>query len=273
MAFKELLDQSKTHPKTVAVALFASLIVGCIGIVFYLKIAEQRTGLLDDRVVQIEQDTKQQKRINKVILGQISALRLGYKNLPVSLKQIKGEFENVVSLHILDAAKEKQVQDLIQILATDMKNVEIALEKSEVLLSTFDEFLNASLAEQEGRYAAARNLYTKAARLGNPDAQYRLGTLYVRGLGGEQNIVSASSWYVKAALAGNVGARAELAQLYSTGLGVKEDRVKALALYKLIENDAPLSAKARISEISSGLSRKQLKEALELAKKYSEAAK
>jgi len=268
MALKDLIDQTKNHPVIVATALFACVVVGGFGSVIYLKVSEQRTGLLGDRITQLELNHKKQKKVNQIILGQLQALRAGYKHLPESLKNVKAEFEYVASLKVLEEPKENNINSVIDVLTEDMRKVELALAKSEAILNTFDNFLNASAAEATGEYMLAAKYYAEAAKAGNAEAQYRLGTLFARGLGVQQDLVDASYWYQKAALSGNTGARAELAQLYLSGRGVQEDRVKALALYKLVEKDAPLSAQVRIDEILERLTPQQKKTAEELANKY-----
>jgi TPR repeat protein len=272
MAIKDLMDQAKNHPIIVAVALFACIVVGVYGANLYIKISEQRTGLLGDRITQLERNDRNQKKVNQIILGQIQALRSGYKHLPESLKNVKTEFEYVASLQLLEEPKRKNINNVIEALADDMHKVEMALAKSEAILKTFDNFLNANAAEDMGRYTLAARYYAEAAEIGNIDAQYRLGTLYARGLGVPQNLSDASYWYRKAALSGNTGARAELAQLYLSGRGVQKDQLNALALYKLLEKDVPLSAKERIEEVSKWLTPEQIKAAEELAKEYTKIA-
>ena len=268
MAIKDLMDQAKHHPIVVAVALFACIVVGIFGSVMYLKISEERAGLIGDRISQLELNDKNQKKINQIVLGQIQALRTGYKHLPESLRKVKTEFEYVASLNVLKEPKQKNIYSVIDVLTEDMRKVEVALAKSEAILTTFDSFLNANAAEATGQYFLAAKYYAEAAKTGNVDAQYRLGTLYARGLGVPQDLSDASYWYRKAALSGNTGARAELAQLYLSGHGVSEDKVQALALYKLVEKDIPLSARDRIEELSNRLTNEQKETAEQLAAQY-----
>lgn len=268
MEIKDLMDQVKNHPVIVATALFVCMVVGGFGAGIYLKVSEQRTGLLDDRIKQLELNDKNQKKVNKIILGHIQALKSGYDHLPESLKNVKMEFEYVASLQALEEPKKKNINCLIDALSKDMRQVEIALAKSEAILNTFDNYLNASTAEATGQYEIAAKYYAKAADIGNIDAQYRLGTLYARGQGVQMNLADASYWYHKAALSGNSSARVELAQLYLSGYGVEQDKVKALAWYKSVEKDVPLSAKEIIKELSIELTPEQLNTAEELAKQY-----
>jgi hypothetical protein len=58
----------------------------------------------------------------------------------------------------------------------------------------------------------ALQLYCGAARLGSGEAQFRLGELYARSVGGKRDEVLAASWLVKAALAKYSAAKPKLTQ-------------------------------------------------------------
>jgi TPR repeat protein len=273
VAIKVLVDQAKNHPVIVAIALFACIVVGSFASFMYIEVSKQRASLLDDRIAQLENDTQKQKKINKIIIGQIGALQIGYKQLPKSLVRIKNEFEYVSSLNFLDESKRKNIDDLIDDLAGDVRQVEIALAKSEAIIKTFDSFLNASKAEADGRFYLAAQSYAMAARLGNVDAQHRLATLYARGLGVPKDLEEASYWYKQAAMRGNTEARAELAQLYYSGRGVKKDRVNALVLWELAKKDVPISAQEKIASILEDLTPQEIEDAKKLKIKYLEEYK
>ncbi|NCB43382.1 MAG: sel1 repeat family protein [Clostridia bacterium] len=249
MAIKDLMDHAKEHPMVVATALLACIVVGGFGSGFYIKVSEQRKGLLEDRIAQLESNGKTQKKINRIILKNIEELRSGYKHLPISLKNVKKEFEYVASLKELAETKRKNIDSLIGLLGDDMQKVEEALAKSEAITNTFDSFLNANAAESIRKYSLAASLYLESAQFGNTEAQYRLGTLYARGLGVKKDYHEAFRWYQLAAMAGNTEAGIELAQLYLLGRGTNQDKEKALAVYKLVEKDIPFSAQAQIEEL------------------------
>lgn len=270
MAIKELVDQAKKHPVIVVIALFACVVIGSFGSIFYIKVTEQRAGLLGDRITQLEINDKNQKKVNQIIMSQLQELRSGYQNLPESIKNVRKEFEYVSSLKVLEDSKQESLNSAINILSDELRNVENALIKSEAILNTFDKYLNANAAEANGKYTLAIQFYTEAAEVGNVDAQYRLGTLYARGLGVQQDLKDASYWYKQAAWSGNTGARAELAQLYLTGEGVELDKVKALALYKSLEKDVPLSVQDIIENISKELTPEQMQMAEKLSTEFTE---
>nr|CRH07729.1 Conserved mambrane protein of unknown function. TPR repeat-containing protein. Highly conserved in MTB of MC-1, AMB-1 and MSR-1 [Candidatus Magnetococcus massalia] len=73
--------------------------------------------------------------------------------------------------------------------------------------------------------------YLKAARAGDPHAQYKLGEIYLQGR--KANHTSeAVKWYQKAAKRGHVDAMAKLGVLYYAGLGVKESAKTSLKWFR-----------------------------------------
>jgi len=67
----------------------------------------------------------------------------------------------------------------------------------------------------------------KAGQQGLPMAQYRLGSVYEKGIGADRDPVLALSWYGKAAEAGNVRAMHNLAVMAAEGAAGKPDYAKA----------------------------------------------
>src|SRR6185295_16941693 len=63
-------------------------------------------------------------------------------------------------------------------------------------------------------------------------AQYRLGSIYEKGLGVPKDLVAAQKWYGRAAAAGNVKAMHNLAVLYAEGAGGAPDLEKSSALFR-----------------------------------------
>jgi TPR repeat protein len=74
-------------------------------------------------------------------------------------------------------------------------------------LSDADKFLAAK------QYDKALSLYTKLAKAGNPEAQFRVGEMYWYGDGTAQDLEAARGWFEKAAAAGNPDARDSMAAL------------------------------------------------------------
>jgi TPR repeat protein len=71
----------------------------------------------------------------------------------------------------------------------------------------------------------------KAAREGNPEAQFRLGVMYGNGDGVALDYDQACDWFGKAAAQGHENALITLAWMYANGTGVDADEEKARELY------------------------------------------
>lgn len=74
-------------------------------------------------------------------------------------------------------------------------------------------------------------LLERRAKLGDPQAQYRLGTLYAQGGEVPQNWERAAALYAQAAEQGNAAAQHSLGLCYAYGRGVPRDWVRAFRLY------------------------------------------
>ena len=69
----------------------------------------------------------------------------------------------------------------------------------------------------------ALELYTKSAEQGNPNAQFNLANMYLRGAGTEINNEEAAKWNKKAAEQGHPLAMCNLGAAYDGGYGVEKD--------------------------------------------------
>lgn len=79
-------------------------------------------------------------------------------------------------------------------------------------------------------YRRARKWYTRALKQHSsdtPDAAYRLGYLYEKGLGGKKDIQKACQLYRKAAKNGHADAQRALGYCYEKGLGLPQNHAKA----------------------------------------------
>lgn len=81
-------------------------------------------------------------------------------------------------------------------------------------------------------YTQAMEWYLKAAEQGLEEAQYRIGILYEDGLGVSQNYSQAMNWYLKAAEQGLGNAQIRIGVLYEDELGVNQDYSKAMEWYR-----------------------------------------
>lgn len=86
----------------------------------------------------------------------------------------------------------------------------------------------------EKGYAAPKNLalaiqlYTDAAKQGDPDAMFSLGEIYSAGTGVDQDLDEAFLWYQRAAEKGHVRAILQLGICNKEGLGTRKNAVEAL---------------------------------------------
>ena len=82
----------------------------------------------------------------------------------------------------------------------------------------------------------ARELFTRAAEVGNTVGEYGLGLIYVRGEGVEKDTKRAFPLFLKAATAGHSGAQYEVAVLYWNGAGVERNLSEAYAWILVAED-------------------------------------
>lgn len=95
----------------------------------------------------------------------------------------------------------------------------------------------------ERDYAEALRWYGKAADLGNREAQFSLGFMYLEGLGVPQSYKVAFSWFLLAAEKGESSAQANLGWLYENGFGAPQDDAEAVRWYrKAALNEDPYAA-------------------------------
>ena len=86
--------------------------------------------------------------------------------------------------------------------------------------------LEAGLAAYErGEFITALSLLRPLAEQGEPRAQSRLGTMYMRGEAVTKNTEEGVRWYRKAASQGFVDAMVNLGTAYARGEGVTKDDV------------------------------------------------
>src|SRR5262245_14115597 len=99
---------------------------------------------------------------------------------------------------------------------------------------------NAALAQQSatpaadaalraGAFDRAANLLAEQAKAGDPEAQYKLASLYRLGRGVEQDDVAAFRWMKSAAERGHAEAQLHVAKMYLAGRGIAADVAEARA--------------------------------------------
>jgi len=83
-------------------------------------------------------------------------------------------------------------------------------------------------------YGAVPQELLRAARAGNPQAQYRLGHLYLNGINGVvRDYAAARYWFERAAASNHPMAQNDLGSLYMNGYGVPRNLDRALYWYQL----------------------------------------
>ena len=78
-------------------------------------------------------------------------------------------------------------------------------------------------AYRSGDYAKARELLGPLAEKGDYNAQFHMGEMTLKGLGGEASVDDAFGWYLKAATAGHAQAQANVGSMIALGLSETSD--------------------------------------------------
>lgn len=99
---------------------------------------------------------------------------------------------------------------------------------------------------------AAYELYEQAARQGNADGMYGLGTLYLNGEGVERSNEQTVRWFASAAEAGHDVAAMALATAYLEGsIGLAPSRERAVAWLELAAGRGYEPAKERLASLAA----------------------
>ena len=90
----------------------------------------------------------------------------------------------------------------------------------------------AEQAIRERRFESAAEILEVLSQQGDPNAQYRLGSMYRTGRGVPMNHGIAISWLLRSAKGGNWHAQYSLGTMYQNGWGVAADRDEAVNWYR-----------------------------------------
>ena len=104
----------------------------------------------------------------------------------------------------------------------------------------------------------ARRLYLAAADKGNAKAMHNLAVLYAEGIDGKPEYTVASQWFRKAAAFGVVDSQYNLAILYARGVGVERDIVESYKWFALAGKGGDKDAGKKSLEVASHLDEQQL---------------
>ena len=113
----------------------------------------------------------------------------------------------------------------------------------------------------EQDYGAASRWFGRAADKGDALAQFNLGQLYLEGRGVGQDFAAAAKWFRMAAEQGDSDAQYRLGQLYVNGDGVDEDAAQAYVWTTLAASQGHEAASVSYESISSKLTPEQVEAA------------
>ena len=94
-------------------------------------------------------------------------------------------------------------------------------------------FEDGVMAYSRGDPGRALEIWRPLAENGNPDAQYSIGYLYVRGEGVLADARTAAKWFRRAAEQGDPDSQLHLGLLYAQGEGVGRDLIEAYKWFSL----------------------------------------
>ena len=137
-----------------------------------------------------------------------------------------------------------------------------------IAYSDQDKLDAAITAYNKEKYKIAFDLFQKLANTGNAVAQYKLGFMYDKGHGVEQNDTRAVVWYRKAAEQGDADAQSKLGVMYYLGQGVNKDYVHAHMWWTLSAAQGKDSAKKNLAILAKIITAKQREEAERLAREW-----
>jgi TPR repeat protein len=108
--------------------------------------------------------------------------------------------------------------------------------------------------------AKAVELFTKAAKQGNRDAQYNTGLAYVRGEGVKKDYSEAYGWFELAAYQDDTGAQYNLGVMAINGEGTTVDPLAAYVWFKLADEKGYGGAKEGMESAKALMTEDQAKE-------------
>jgi localization factor PodJL len=105
---------------------------------------------------------------------------------------------------------------------------------------------------------AARDLYREAAEQGHGKAMHNLAVLYAEGVDGASDYRTAAQWFRRAADHGITDSQYNLAVLYARGIGVEQNFAEAYKWFFLAANSGDNDAAKKRDEVASHLDQQSL---------------
>ncbi len=236
---------------------------------YYQKASEAKDSYADYRIAKmyikgegVRSDILQAEKYlikakNNVTLASYDLAKL-YENNPETFSKTDSEIYNLYKGALEGMLKQEQdVHDAftemrIASMYLNGNGTEINVPKAASLLEKAAQQGNPDAAYQLGyiyssekynltdiqksnkHYVCALSGYEKSEKENvNATAEYRVGLIYLNGLGVDKNIEKAINWLEKSALNGNSSASYRLAVLYDKGIDVTQNTDKALYYYRL----------------------------------------
>jgi localization factor PodJL len=116
--------------------------------------------------------------------------------------------------------------------------------------------------------ATARDLYRAAAAKGHGKAMHNLAVLYAEGIDGKADYRVAAQWFRKAADRGIADSQYNLAVLYARGVGVDQNFAESYKWFSLAAKDGDQDAAQKRDEVASHLDAQALEAARLAAEKW-----
>jgi TPR repeat protein len=111
-------------------------------------------------------------------------------------------------------------------------------------------------------YAEVHGLCEKAAKLHYSPADYCMGELYAEGLGVERDLSKAAQWFTEGSNSGHALSTLRLGQMYMKGEGLQQDKISAYEFIYLAATSPELpQAKQEKERLEKELTPKELKKA------------
>ncbi len=104
----------------------------------------------------------------------------------------------------------------------------------------------------------ARDLYRAAADKGHGKAMHNLAVLYAEGIGGAADYRTAAQWFRKAAERGVTDSQYNLAILYARGIGVEQDFAESFKWFFLAAKEGDKDAARKRDEMAAHLDEQSL---------------
>jgi len=120
----------------------------------------------------------------------------------------------------------------------------------------------------ERSYERARSLYEKAANAGNARAMHNLGVLFVENGDGWPDYASAADWFRKAAEFGVRDSQFNLAVLYARGIGVEQNLAQAYMWFSVAAAQGDPEAAKKRDEVAARLDARDLATAKSMAETF-----